>query len=67
MNEAATQTRYRVDGMDCAGCAAKIDRAVRVLPGIVDVAVSVTTGTMTVRHDPGSDLDPVARRLTGLG
>ncbi len=67
MSEAATQTRYRVDGMDCAGCAVKIDRAVRALPGIVDVAVSVTAGTMTVRHDPGSDLDPVARRVAGLG
>ena len=42
MTEAATQTRFRVEGMDCAGCATKIDTAVRRLPGIADVTVSVT-------------------------
>ena len=56
MADAATQTRYRVDGMDCAACAAKIDTAVRRLPGIDDVTVSATAGTMTVRHNGQSDL-----------
>jgi Cd2+/Zn2+-exporting ATPase len=51
MAEAATQTRYRVEGMDCAACAAKIDIAVRRLPGIEHVAVSATPGSMTVRHN----------------
>ena len=42
MAEAATQTRYRVEGMNCAGCATKIDTAVRRLPGVEDVSVSAT-------------------------
>ena len=40
----ATQTRYRVEGMDCASCASKIDTAVRRMPGVTDVSVSVTAG-----------------------
>lgn len=67
MADAATQTRYRVEGMDCAGCAAKVDTAVRRLPGIEDVSVSATAGTMTVRHNSQSDLSQLERAVTGLG
>lgn len=44
----AIQTRYRVAGMDCAACASKVDIAVRRLPGVEDVSVSVSAGTMLV-------------------
>ncbi|OBZ96934.1 ATPase [Pararhizobium polonicum] len=63
----AIQTRYRVEGMDCASCAAKIDTAVRRMPGVSDVSVSVTAGTMTVNHDDASDLAAIAKKVTGLG
>lgn len=66
MSEAA-QARYRVGGMDCAACATKIDTAVRRVPGVEDVSVSVTAGTMTVRHDGSSDLKAIEKRVTGLG
>ncbi|MCC6716792.1 MAG: cadmium-translocating P-type ATPase [Acetobacteraceae bacterium] len=66
MNEVATRTRYRVEGMDCAACAAKIDTAVRRLPGVVDVSVSVSAATMVVQHD-GDVLADVERQVTRLG
>jgi len=62
-----SQAKYRVGGMDCASCASKIDTAVRRLPGVEDVAVSVTAGTMTVSHDGSSDLGAIEKRVTGLG
>lgn len=61
------EKRYRVGGMDCAGCAAKIDTAVRRMPGVDDVSVSVTAGTMTVRHDGSSDLVAIEKKVTSLG
>ena len=69
MTDALTiQSRYRVGGMDCAGCASKIDMAVRRLPGVSDVSVSVTAGTMTVTHSAASALAPaIAQQVTGLG
>ena len=48
------ESRYRVAGMDCASCAAKVEAAIMRLPTVIDVSVSVTAGTMTVRHE----LDP---------
>ena len=60
-------SRYRVDGMDCAACATKIDTALRRVPGIADVAVSVTGGTMAVTHSPDTDRAAIERKVSGLG
>ena len=64
---ADTQTRFRVDGMDCASCAAKIDTAVRKVPGMSHVAVSAATGAMTVTHGAEADLAALSKRVTSLG
>ena len=48
MNKAISHARFRVAGMDCAGCAAKIDAAVRRVDGVSDVTVSATTGILRV-------------------
>jgi Cd2+/Zn2+-exporting ATPase len=63
-----TQTRYRVDGMDCGACASKVGNAVRRVPGVEDVSVSVATGNMTVSHDEAALLEPlILRQVNGLG
>ncbi|MBS7533878.1 cadmium-translocating P-type ATPase [Ancylobacter sonchi] len=62
----ALKQRYRIEGMDCASCAAKIDTAVRRVSGVSEVAVSVTAGTMTVEHQ-GADLLLIEKRVSGLG
>ena len=68
MTSTTQQSRYRVEGMDCASCATKIDTAVRRLPGVEDVSVSVTAGTMTVKHQDDATLAPaITKRVTGLG
>lgn len=68
MTTTAAQTRYRVSGMDCGACAAKVDTAVRHLPGVEDVLVSATAGTMTVRHQSDAVLLPLMRaRLKSMG
>ena len=67
MNAPLVTTRFRVDGIDCGSCAAKIDTAVRRLPGIDDVAVSATTGTLTVRHPAEGDLAGIEPTVVALG
>ena len=63
----AVKTRFRVEGMDCASCAAKIDKAARRTEGVNEVAISVTAGTMVVEHEAGADLAELKRRVTSLG
>lgn len=67
MTAALKRSRYRVDGMDCAGCAAKIDTAARRVAGVEDVSVSVSAGTMTIDHTAASDLAALDKKLAGLG
>jgi Cd2+/Zn2+-exporting ATPase len=61
------QARYKVGGMDCASCATKIDTAVRRMPGVADVSVSVAAATMTLSHDDTTDLAAIEKKVSGLG
>ncbi|MCG7392909.1 cadmium-translocating P-type ATPase [Microvirga sp. ACRRW] len=61
------RTRYRVSGMDCASCAAKIDNALKRVPGVSEVNVSVPAGTVTVIHDDTVILDTLAKQIGTLG
>ena len=46
----APPSRLRIAGMDCASCGAKIETAIRRLPGVENVSVSVPARTVTVAH-----------------
>ncbi|MCK1618899.1 cadmium-translocating P-type ATPase [Bradyrhizobium sp. 159] len=59
-------TRLRVEGMDCASCATKIENALIRMPGVTDVSVSVAGGTVTVGHN-GIDRDDIGNRISSLG
>lgn len=64
----AVETRYRVTGMDCAACAAKVETAVSRLPGVERVSVSASAGTMTVGHEADAVLLPAMKsQLRKLG
>ena len=67
MTSPLTQTRFKIGGMDCASCAAKIDTAVRRLDGVADVSVSVTGASMTVSHGGPLSDDKVLRQVARLG
>jgi P-type Cu+ transporter len=45
-------TQFTVQGMTCAGCAARVEKAIRALPGIASVAVNLGSGQASVEHDP---------------
>jgi Cd2+/Zn2+-exporting ATPase len=67
MTDTLDTTRFRVEGMDCAACATKIDTAVRRIGGVQDVSVSVVRGTMTVQHAATVDLEAISQKVTSLG
>nr|WP_281378295.1 heavy metal translocating P-type ATPase [Deinococcus budaensis] len=62
------ELRYRVDGMDCASCVQKVERAVSRLPGTEGVQSNFGTQTLRLRLDetqtPRSELE---RQLRALG
>ena len=48
---AASSYKLRIEGMDCAACALKIETALQRLPGVADINVSFTAGTLALQVD----------------
>ena len=42
---------YRVNGMSCAACVAHVEKAVKKVPGVEEVSVSLLTNSMTVEGE----------------
>lgn len=61
------KTRFRIEGMDCPSCAAKIETATRRMDGVAAVTVSVASTSMIVEHSPQTDLAVLMKQVTGLG
>jgi Cd2+/Zn2+-exporting ATPase len=60
--------QWRVEGMDCAACVAKVTRAVERLPGVSQVEVNLMAERMTATLAPGSaSAAVVVERVTALG
>ena len=49
---------YKLIDLDCANCAAKMEAAIKKLPGVTDATVSFLTQKMTIEAD---DLDAVMK------
>ena len=43
-----------VSGMTCASCVARVERAIKALPGVVDAAVNLTMESATVEYLPAT-------------
>lgn len=62
------QLALRVDGMDCADCALKLEKSVGQLPGVAACSVDFATTRLSLVYDPAVlDLAQVARRARALG
>jgi Cd2+/Zn2+-exporting ATPase len=65
---AAPPISWRVEGMDCASCVAKVEKAVNRLPGVSDVAVNLMAERLTLRLAPGTtDAAAVEKQVGALG
>ncbi|MFZ6765269.1 heavy metal translocating P-type ATPase [Pseudoroseomonas sp. WGS1072] len=66
--EEATPAAWHVEGMDCASCVAKVETAMKRLPGVSDVAVNLMAERLTLRLEPGqTDAAAIQRSLSALG
>jgi len=64
----ASSHKFRIDGMDCAACALKIENAVARLPGVSDINVSYTAGTLALRVDEDrTSLHVIEEKVRALG
>ncbi|BCJ90603.1 ATPase [Terrihabitans soli] len=63
---ASDRLRYRVEGMDCASCAAKIENALVRIEGVADVQLNYAAEKLNFRY-AGSALSDVEEKIRSLG
>ncbi len=63
----AEPVQFDISGMTCAGCAAKVERAIRAVPGVVDASVNLPLERADVRFAAGADPDLVVRAVADAG
>jgi len=54
-----------VEGMTCASCVGRVERAIRAVPGVVDASVNLATGRARVRGEAGAEAVAEAIAATG--
>jgi len=63
-----TLLTLRIEGMDCAACAAKIEQHVARLPGVSSATIYFGAGKAAVSHDPSQcSTDAILRAIKELG
>lgn len=45
--------KFKLTDLDCANCAAKMEDAIKKLPGVTDATVSFMTQKLTIEADDG--------------
>ena len=61
------RTVVRVEGMDCASCAATVERRIAALPGVAKATVNFAAGRLDAEHDPGLDLTEIEKAVEDAG
>jgi len=65
---AANAFKLQIEGMDCGSCAAKIETAMRRLPGVAEVEVSVPAGSMSITVDEDrTSRETIKAKVNSLG
>lgn len=44
---------FRVEGLDCANCAAKMERGIQALDGVSSATINFMTSKLTIEGDEG--------------
>jgi Zn2+/Cd2+-exporting ATPase len=61
------RTVIRVEGMDCASCAATVEKRVGQLPGVRRAVVNFAAGRLDAEHDPALSVEALERAVKDAG
>ncbi len=54
---------YKLRDLDCANCAAKMERSINKLPGVTNATVSFMTQRLSIECPDGTDLDALMQEI----
>lgn len=54
---------YRLQDLDCANCAAKMERGINRLAGVTNATVNFMTQRMSIEYDDSTDWDALMQEV----
>ncbi|GAB1362917.1 hypothetical protein MASR1M32_21530 [Rhodobacter sp.] len=64
---AAETARFRLEGMTCASCVGRVERALKAVPGVESAAANFGTGEASARFRAPATRETMAAALAGAG
>ena len=61
------KTELKIEGMHCAGCAGSVERSLRRLSGVQDVAVDLNKKRAVVTHDATVSASDLVKHVNDIG
>ncbi len=61
------ETRLSIEGMSCASCVGRVEKALAALPGVDSAQVNLATASATIRHSPAVAPQALADTVTAKG
>ncbi|RDD72972.1 heavy metal translocating P-type ATPase [Paracoccus versutus] len=61
------ETRLAIEGMSCASCVGRVEKALAALPGVDSAQVNLATASATIRHSPAVAPQALADTVTAKG
>src|SRR5262249_27380931 len=63
-----SKVQLLIEGMSCASCVARIEKALRALPGVIGATANLATARASVRYAAGSvDIAALERAVAAIG
>ncbi|HET9822125.1 MAG TPA: heavy metal translocating P-type ATPase [Burkholderiaceae bacterium] len=62
-----TDLKLPVEGMTCASCVARVERALKAVPGVADASVNLATEQAQVRLEPGASTEALTAAVERAG
>jgi P-type Cu+ transporter len=62
-----TELNFNVEGMTCASCVARVEKALKKVPGVVDAAVNLATEKARVETTPGVSAETLLQAVRKAG
>lgn len=54
--------KFKVENLDCAHCAAKMEEAIKKIPGVEDAVMNFMTQKLTLQISDGENMDDILKK-----
>ena len=55
---------YKLEGLECANCAAKMEKKISSLSGVLDVSINFLTAKMALEYDESKNIEDIIAEAT---